>query len=184
MNRNSRTTWILTLALPVAGFFAISSAIKAAGVPDSEQINRLLSDVKTQAFELKEDAAIMETFSRSNVPWESHVMAINQIRDHLNEAGRQLKKLEDARATASPWQATAIDRIGPLLRQLASDTSAVIERINSSHGRIHTGDYQEYLEANADSADQLAQLISDFVNYGRTKDRQERPTNRLEIPNP
>jgi hypothetical protein len=49
---------------------------------------------------------------------------------------------------------------------------------------IRHGDYQEYLEANADSADQLAQLISDFVNYGRTKDRQERPTNRLEIPNP
>jgi len=184
MNRNSRTTWILTLALPVAGFFAISSAIRAGGVPDSEQVNRLLSDVKTQAFELKEDAANMEAFSRSNMSWESQAMAVAQMRDHINEAGRQLKKLEEARATASPWQATAIDRIRPLLKQLASETSAVIERINGNQGRIHTGDYQEYLEANADSADQLAQLIADFVNYGRTKDRQERMTNKLELPNP
>jgi hypothetical protein len=183
MNRNSRTTWIVTLALPLAGFFANSPAMKA-DVPDSEQVNKLLSDAKTQAFELKEDAATMETYSRSNLSWESHAAAIIQMKEHVNEAGRQLKKLEDIRGTASPWHATAIERIRPLLKQLASDTEAVIERVNSSRGRIHTGDYKEYLEANADSAEDLAQLIADFVDYGKTKDKLERLTDKLELPNP
>jgi len=180
----NKTTWLVTLALPVAGFFAISSGMRAADVPDSEQVNKLLSDVKTQAFELKEDAATMESYSRWNLNWESHAAAVNQMREHVNEAGRQLRKLEDARGTASPWQATAIDRIRPLLKQLAADTEMVIERINSNPARIRTGDYREYLEANSDSSEQLAQMIADFVNYGRTKDRLDRLTNKLELPNP
>ena len=66
-----------------------------------------------------------------NVTWESHAVAINQIKDHINALTRQTAKLKDARSTGSPWQQTAIDRISPFLEELGGGyTYAVIEHIN------------------------------------------------------
>jgi hypothetical protein len=158
-----------------------SSTMNAADVPDSEQVSKLLSEAKTLAFQLKEDAVTMESYTRMNVSWESHAAAINQIREHVNALGRQVTKLKDARNTASPWQKTAIDRINPFLDELAGYTSAVIEHIKGEPK--HTMDeYKDYLEANADYATDLAAMIGDFVDYGRTKQRLERLTTKLELP--
>ena len=95
--------------------------------------------------------------------------------------GRQLTKLDEARNTASAWQKTAIDRIAPLLKELASDTTAVIERLNNNPKALNTDEYKDYLGANSDDAAHLASLIADFLDYGRTKRRLERLTDRLEL---
>ena len=72
-----------------------------------------------------------------NVTWESHAVAINQIKDHINALTRQTAKLKDARSTGSPWQQTAIDRISPFLEELgggiptrSSSTSMVRKNIH------------------------------------------------------
>ena len=63
MSKRKPITWLGTLALLLAGFLVSSStmkAAKAADVADSEQVSKLLSDTKTMAFQLKEDAATMD----------------------------------------------------------------------------------------------------------------------------
>lgn len=181
MNKHRKTAWIGALALSVTGIFMLPAAMKAADVPDSEQVNKLLSEAKTQAFQLKEDAATMETFTRSSVSWEGHATAINQIKEHVNALERQETKLKQARNAASPWQKTAIDRINPFLEELAGYTTAVIEHINGQAN--HTmADYKDYLEANADYAEDLAAMIGDFVDYGKSKQRMERLGVKLEVP--
>jgi hypothetical protein len=40
-------------------------------------------------------------------------------------------------------------------------------------------EYKDYLEANADYATDLAAMIADFVDYGRTKQRLERLAAKL-----
>jgi len=165
----------------LAGFLVASPFLNAADIPDSEQVAKLLSEAKTQAFQLKEDAATMEGFTRMNVGIESHAVAINQIRDHVNALGKQVTKLKDARGAASPWQRTAIDRINPFLDELGGYTSAAIEHINGQPK--HTAaEYKDYLEANADYSADLAAMIGDFVDYGRAKQRMERLGAKLEVP--
>jgi hypothetical protein len=161
--------------------FAVSSTIaKAAEAPDSEQVSTLLSDAKTTAFQLKEDIQTMETFTRMNVSWQSNAMAINQIKEHVNALGRTETKLKDARNSASPWQKTAIDRISPFLDELSGYTTAIIEHINGD--KKHTlAQYQDYLEANADYASDLCAMITDFVDYGKTRQRLDRLSQKLEI---
>lgn len=180
MNYYGKTGW--TLALLVASFMVISPALKAADIPDSEQVSQLLSDAKTEAYQLKEDAATMHSFALTGRTWESHAGVVTGIKEHINAAGRQLAKLEDARNTASPWQQTAIDRIRPLLKELASNTQAVIEHLNKTPKNLNAPEYKDYLEANADQAEQLAGMIADFVNYGKTKQRMERLRDKLELP--
>jgi hypothetical protein len=164
-----------------AGLLVIPSVSKAAETPDSDQVSKLLSEAKTMAFELKEDAVTMESFTRMNVSMETHAVTINQIKDHINALTRQTAKLKDARSAGSPWQQTAIDRITPFLDELGGYTYAVIEHIN---GNVkHTpAEYKDYLQANADYATDLAAMIGDFVDFGRSKDRVQRLADKLEIP--
>ncbi len=173
---------VVAPALAAAGFLIFSAGMKAAETPDSEQVSKLLSEAKTMAFQLKEDAVTMESYTRMNVSWESHAAAINQIKDHVNALARQEAKLKEAKGAGSPWQKTAIDRVTPFLDELTGYTYAVIEHIN---GEVkHTpAEYKDYLEANADYATDLAAMIADFVDYGKTKDRMQRLAGKLEIPN-
>jgi hypothetical protein len=173
-----RTTWIITAAIAVGGLLA--GAPKNPPVADSEQVSKLLSEAKTLAFEVKEDAATMESFTRMNVSWESHATAINQIRDHLNALGKQAAKLREVKDVASPWQRTAIDRITPFLDEMGGYTAAVIEHLNGEK-KHNPADYKDYLEANADYSADLAAMIGNFVDYGKTRQKLEHLGATLEI---
>jgi len=181
MNQRKSIARMGTSVFLLAGFLAASSTAKTADAPDSEQVSKLLSEANTMAFQVKEDSVTMETFTRMNVSWETHKVAINQMREHVNALGRQAAKLRDARGEASLWQKTAIDRITPFLDELGGYTSAVIDRLNGEQ-RPSMEEYKDYLEANADYATDLAAMIRDFVDYGRTKHRLERLTGKLELP--
>ena len=122
----------------------------------------------------------MESFNRMTVSHETQVATINEIRNHVNALGRTEVKLKDSEELAAPWQRQAINRIVPFLDELNGYTSAAIEHLN---GEVpHTfAEYKDYLEANADYSSDLAKMIADFVDYGRTKDRLERLNTKLEI---
>ena len=182
MNARKAMVWIGTGALMLAGFFGGSVTMKAADNPDSEQVSNLLSQAKTMAFQLKEDAGTMETFTRVDAPWQSHAAAIAQIKEHFNALSQQETKLKAAKNTASPWQKVAIDRIDPFLGEMVGYTEAVIETLNKHPERLKTPEYKDYLEANADYSGDLAEMIANFVDYGRTKDRLQHLTDTLEVP--
>ena len=179
MNKRNATAWMMPLAFLFTGYTVVSPIARAAEVADSEHVSALLSEAKTMAYQLKEDAQTMESFNRMNVAIETQKATINQIRNHVNELGRQLTKLRDAKAEGSLWQRTAVDRITPYLDELSGYTSAAIEHLA---GRQHNpAEYQDYLEANADYASDLSAMISDFVDYGKTRQRVDRLQGKLEI---
>jgi hypothetical protein len=166
----------------LAVWAACSVPARAAGAVESDQVSRLLSDAKVQAFQLKEDAEQIETFTRASAAWESHAEAITKIKEDVNKMGGLLTKLQNSRNSAAPWQQTAIDRVNPVAKELASNTTAAIERLNKNPRRLSTTDYQNYLEAIADSATNLAGTIANFVDYGKTRQRLDRLTTKLELP--
>jgi hypothetical protein len=182
MNTFHRRLRIVPVAVLAMGMSTSFFAARAEGqVPDSEQVSNLLSDVKTQAVKLSADASTMESYTRSGASWESHSAAVNQMKEHINEAGRQLTKLQEVRESASPWQKTAINRIYPLLKELADNTTNVIQYIKDNPKRLMSPGYKEYIEANADTSSRLASLIGDFQDYGNTKQRLEALASKLEL---
>jgi len=70
----------------------------------------------------------------------------------------------------------------PFIDELGGYTSAVIEHLNASPRKLNTAEYKDYLEANVDYSADLAAMIGHFVDYGKTKERMERLTNKLELP--
>jgi hypothetical protein len=181
MKRRNSVALAGAFVLLLAGVPMPAATVGGAETPDSEQVSKLLSDAKTMAFQLKEDALTMESFTRMNVDWQTHAAAINQIKEHVNALSKQVARLKAAEGAAAPWQKTAINRIDPYLDELGGYTTAVIERINGDRKHSLT-DYRDYLEANADYATDLAAMIGQFVDYGNSKHRMERLGEKLEIP--
>ena len=164
------------------GGFAGAFTARAADKPDSEQVSKLLSEARTMAFQLKDDAETMQTFAGMKVGWETHRDAMSRIKEHVNALAQQVDKLKAARDDASPWQKAVIDRIDPYMSELNGYSEAVIENLSKHPERLGTPEYKDYLSANADYAGDLASMIADFVDYGRTKDRLQNLADKLEVP--
>jgi hypothetical protein len=91
----------------------------------------LFQDARTVAGQLRRDSLTMETYTRSGVAWQSHAAQIELIKQHINKAGSILSDMQAARGDAKPWHQETIDRITPVLKQLADNTTAIIDRLNS-----------------------------------------------------
>ena len=99
MNIFHRKLRMLPIVALAIGATTTSLAAQVEDRPDSEQVSTLLSNVKTQAGMLREDASTMESYTRAGgLNWKSHAEAVNRMRDHINEAGRQLSKLQEVQA--------------------------------------------------------------------------------------
>lgn len=183
MNSYKKIVFVAILGLLVGGYLMITPALGAVdkSTLDSDEMSKLLSQAKTEALELKMDAEKMESFARTKLSWESHATAVELVKEHVNAVGRLVVKLNETRNTGSPWQQQAVDQITPLLKELASNTTATIEHLNNNKNRLHTPEYKEYLVMNYDLASELSALIVDFVDYGKTKAKFENLTNKLEM---
>jgi hypothetical protein len=183
MKINRRMSFLMVLALLVAGYFALLPGTTATAFPsDPEEVTKLLSGAKAEAHQLERDAEQLESFTRQDLSWESHAARIDLIKEHVNNTGRLLTDLKNARETASPWQQAAIDGIEPLLKELADNMELTIEHLNNNQGRLHAaGTYKEYAVANYKLAKELTVLIEDHMEYGKHKAEFERLEEKLKI---
>lgn len=133
----------------------------------------LFQQARATAVQLKVDAATMETYTRGNLNWQSHGAQITEIKQHINKAGSILSEMQAARADAQPWHQDAIDRITPVLKELASNTEAAINHINANPNQLKTPTYQGYLKDNAALAAELANMVGDTVNADNIRTKIE-----------
>jgi hypothetical protein len=158
----------------------IPTATKAAESGDSAEINKLLADSRAEAVELKADSESMESFTRSALNWGSYASQLEMIKGHVNKAGELLAKLQNVKTTGSPWQQTAINRIAPLLKEMADNTQAAIKHLNDNQNRVHSPEFKDYVKANYELATDLEALIREFVDYSNAKEKVEGLGTRLE----
>ncbi|HEX2916907.1 MAG TPA: hypothetical protein VHN81_00200 [Edaphobacter sp.] len=155
---------------------------KQSSRADSPEVNELLNQAKAQANQLKIDASDMESFTRSDVAWETQAIKINQVKGDVNAVSQTIAKMRDEEPMASEWQKMAIARTQPLLKELVANTTAVIEHLNRDRGRnLHTQEHKDMLQMNADLSSELSTVINDFINYGNTKNKFYALRQKLEV---
>lgn len=167
--------------LPVAVAALVFCLTGASSVARAADPARLLEQARTSASQLRQDAEEMQSYANSNLSWKSHSQQINNIREHVNKLGELLSQMHDARGDASRTQQQAIDRITPLLQDIASNTTAVINHLNENPERTWNPDYKSYVSENARLASELSGAISDFVEYDRTKTRMDQLEQKLNV---
>lgn len=168
---NSHTSAIRSgLAFLAVAFLSVAPALAAAqSGKDSQEVSGFLAEAKTEAIQLKQDAEEMNSFVRAKTSWETHAAKLNEIKQHVNKLGELVTKMNNAEATASPWQRQSVDRITPYLKELAGSVSSTIQHLNDNQKNLLHPPYPDYAAATAVYASDLSQLISDFVAYGEAK---------------
>jgi hypothetical protein len=171
------------LAFLAIAFLLGTPALRAAQpVKDSEEVSGFLTDAKSEAIQLKQDAEEMNSFVRSKTSWETHAAKLREIKEHVNKLGELVTKMNNAEAAASPWQQQSINRVTPLLTELAAGVTTTIKHLSDNKDRLLNPPYPDYAAANATYASDLAQLVSDYVAYGDAKHRSEDLADKLEVP--
>ena len=173
----------VTLCLLLGGlWFAAGTVCGAQTSKDSKEVSAILAEVKTEAIQLSHDADELKSYTHSTLSWQTHGARVEEMKRHVNMAGKLLSELGSIRASASAWQEQAIDRITPLLKELASNVTSTIEHLNQNPNRLQTAPYIDYVAANYDLASNVAELISDYVDYGKSKAKSAELAERLEVP--
>jgi hypothetical protein len=166
-----------TLLSVLAAFvFCLTGASSVACAADPAS---LLAQARTSASQLSKDAGVMQAFAGNKMSWQSHANQINVIKGHVNKMGEILSQLHEARGDASQVHQRAIDRISPLLQEIASNTTAVIDHLNENQGHIWSPTYQSYVSENARLTSELSGAISNFVEYDKTKTRMDQLEQKL-----
>jgi len=180
MTSRSAVRRFMTVAILGVVCFVFSPVTKAAAADeDSAQVSALLSQAKLEAIRLREDANQMRDFVRNNVTWDTHAAYSALIADDIVAMLDKINQLDKARSTGSLWQQAAIDKIKPLMKELATTTNEVAASMLAKP--LDRTEFNEYLQANYDNAEQLAALISNFVDYGKAKHRLEASEAKLKL---
>ena len=167
--------------LTVSMLFLFSTRLSAQR-QENPEVTKLLADARDKAAGLSRDAAEMEALILTDVSWQTHAAMLESVREHVNQLARIAAQLEQKRDSASQWQQQAIDRMLPVLKELAANTTAAINHLNQNKGRpLETSSYPQYLKENAESARNLSDMISSFVNYGDSRAKVEKLEQKLEI---
>jgi hypothetical protein len=168
-------------AASLALLLLLSSPVIKAQTADSEEISKLLTEAEDHATLAADDAATLESYTRSTVSWQSHSAKLAEIADHVNALGKVNKQLNDLSSQGSPWQQKAIGQIDSLLRDMAAQLTATIDHLKNNQSRIHMQPYRDYAHASYERASQTAHVISDFVEYDKASSRAEALEQKLEL---
>jgi hypothetical protein len=166
-----RTTRGLATAALLLGIMVFVSGSTPAHC-DSAQASKLLQEARTSAVQLARDTDQMMSLARSKVSWQSHVGQIDLVKEHVNNTGKILANLHNTRDGAEPSQQEAIDKITPILQQLASNTESIINNLNSTK-TTWSPEFQGYLKSNSELANDLSKLIGDYLDYESAKSRTQ-----------
>jgi hypothetical protein len=167
-----RKTILWTMAAALLGGLSLAPPGARGEGPeqrDSPQVMKLLKEARSEATRLRTETVKLESYKNGRLSLQTHGLQLEATKDHVNELGKILDKLEARKAEASPWQEKAIEGIRPLLEELAKQTTRAIAHLNQNPRQLQHPDYHDVLEDKAALASQLANLLDDQVKYGEAK---------------
>jgi hypothetical protein len=148
---------------------------------DSQQLTQLLGEAREEAAELAKDADEMESLIRTDVSWQTHAEMLDRVKTHVNNMARIVAKLSETRSSGSELQEQAVDRILPLLKELATNTTGAINYLNQNKSRPKTDPYTQYLHDNVETAHQLSSTVSSLFEYEKSMTKIAKLKNKLEL---
>jgi hypothetical protein len=168
-----RRDLMLALMLLATSLMIVNRAVALRNA-ENQGVRDLLSLAAQQSASLDYDADQMQSLLHSDAAWQTHATLLESVKVHVNQLSLTVAKLQAERSEASTWQQKGIDRVVPLLRELAENTTAAINHINKNQGRPVSGYYSEYLDENAETAHDLNRIISATIEYGHLRNKLEK----------
>ncbi|MDE3147995.1 MAG: hypothetical protein KGL37_00870 [Acidobacteriota bacterium] len=177
--------WAFRIAMSLAllgSTLSIGSASASAQTNDSERISKLFAEAKGYTVQARDDAATLNAYTLSKISWESHAGRLTTMKVHVNNLGKVLSQLHQARPQGSAWQQHAIDDITPLLQGMADHLTAAINHLNENPSQVHMKAYQDYARSNYLLTRKTCELVEDLVDYDEAKSTADSLERKLTLP--
>lgn len=135
----------------------------------------LLGEIHGLAGQLHREAETLQSFTRNaSTSRESHAVQLNQMREHVNDVGTRLARLQEIKHVAAPWQQQAINRLQPLAANVAEHTEAAIVHLNENGNYLLAPSYQEHLTEAMNQGSELKKNAGNFLAYNNAQQRLDR----------
>lgn len=164
---------------PTLAAFAMGALLLSCGplVPraradqdtDNANVKKLLDQADYQAWRLSRDTDAMTGIVRSEATWQADADELERVRAHVNDLGKLIAELQSSRVDASRWQRESIDRVVPLLSEVAKNTTDEIKFLDKYQHQPMSVKYDHWVNQSSKTAHELAETIQDTVQYGEDR---------------
>src|SRR5215467_9254691 len=95
MSSTKKLSIALVAMAAVAMVGLVRSAYAESSNHNSAQVAKELSEFKHTAFEMRQEAEVLESRTRNlQLSWQTHVFSLSALKDHVNQLGQDLAQLE------------------------------------------------------------------------------------------
>jgi vacuolar-type H+-ATPase subunit D/Vma8 len=145
------------------------------------EVSKLLKQIQSVAVRLNRDADTLASLTRGQqASWQSHAEQLARVKEHVNDMGAKLQRLQTLRRDALAWQERAIDAVYAPAVDLATCTQAAIEHLNENRS-YWGGSYGEHVATILDRSDEIGESINNFLEYAETQKKLKRLMEKLEL---
>lgn len=131
----------LALLVPAAAAFA-------AQTRDSASISKLFQQAKDHAAQANEDVSFLDANHLSNFAPQMHALYLQKIKEHAADLFRDYYQLKMLRDKGTPQQREAIDRLDPLIRDMATVLTNTLQTFNAHPTRVHMPPFRNQIHSN------------------------------------
>jgi hyperosmotically inducible protein len=184
-------TWMATqlfINIPAnaAPFRSTSGAFEQAMpvTPAQKDVERLFKQISANAVLAGKHADRLDSYTRagSRLHPTTHGSELTGAKEAINAIGADLRRLQELRPGALPWQQSVIDRIEPAAIALAGHATDAIQRLNEDRGPLTSQEYREAIGNLNANAGQIRTLISVNLDYAQSREKLNRMDATLSEP--
>jgi len=188
MKKTIRTIRFLGVALLASQFIGATNVDSIRGqessaafeqampaTPAQKEADRLLRQISSNAAVAARHADLIQSFTRNpQFQYETHAGELTSVKNVINAMGSDLRRLQEIRPGALPWQQLALDRIQSLVAGMAGHATEAIERLNQERGELLSQGYRNSVANLYSYASQARKVISVHMDYAQHRDRLNR----------
>lgn len=126
----------------------------------------MLQDMQEQARTASDDAtSLLRMIREGRVSDQTQLWKIDSLKADVNRMGKEIAALEAKRDSLAPWERDTADRVLPLLKEAAANTSKVIAYFNQNRTHLWGPEYSDLAANIQDESMKIEQTLHDYLKY-------------------
>jgi len=152
---------VLKLGAAVCAVSFLAAASNAAVTPRTgRRTTHLLNDMQYDARQIAHHAQVMENLAdHTQFSWDTEGLELRSVRTEINDMGNRLGRLQAMENAVAPSEQQAIQRLQPLVEQMAQNADAAIQFRNSHHSGYWAGPFMTDVKSIHAEANTLVRTI-------------------------
>jgi hypothetical protein len=141
------TSFIAMLRVAALALLVPAAVAFAAQTPDSASISKLFQQARNHAALANEDIELLDSGRYSNYSPQMHGLYLQKVKEHAADLFRDYYQLQVLREKGTPQQREAIDRLEPLLKDMATSLTNTLQTFNAHPSLVQMPPYRDRIHS-------------------------------------